>query len=377
MALPSADLVSAARREPRLFAPRARDETPRPAPGGRERLTGVPVQRFDGYRRLRPVTSGLTKPLVIEDPGISAVLIASVALHALLIAAFVIEGARHAHGSPQGTEAPQVQMMFETPTARSGMEGPQTENPGGATTPVTPPKPSSEEQASQSEEKQQQDSKESRPTPAVPTPENPAAPTAPQSPSAELPLPAPAPVNPATAPSGRTSVAHTHAHRPSTHRAPTHSVNPFANPMDLSFGEAPPMPRARHGRHGGSGAPIDMSLGPLVTNGQINAPYMTRNSIRGVSDDYGNEVDRWIRSHMYYPEDAIRNGEEGPSSVHVVLDRQGRVKSVRLTGQSGSYALDAATTGMFQGAKLPPVPPDMKGDHFDIDLTINYILIRR
>ena len=43
---------------------------------------------------------------------------------------------------------------------------------------------------------------------------------------------------------------------------------------------------------------------------------------------------------------------------------------------SGSYALDDATEGMFRGAHLPPVPPDMQGDHFDIDLTVNYILIR-
>ncbi|NVN41509.1 energy transducer TonB, partial [Ameyamaea chiangmaiensis] len=139
----------------------------------------------------------------------------------------------------------------------------------------------------------------------------------------------------------------------------------------------PAPPRARRGRSGGAGAPIDLSVGPLVKDGQINAPYSTRTTIRGVSEDYEGEIDRWIRSHMYYPEDAARNGEDGPSSVHVVLDRSGHVKAVRLTGQSGSYSLDAATTGMFRNAQLPPVPPDMKGDHFDIDLTINYILIRR
>ena len=30
----------------------------------------------------------------------------------------------------------------------------------------------------------------------------------------------------------------------------------------------------------------------------------------------------------------------------------------------------------YRNAKLPPVPPDMSGDHFDVDLTIDYILIR-
>ena len=63
--------------------------------------------------------------------------------------------------------------------------------------------------------------------------------------------------------------------------------------------------------------------------------------------------------------------------MHVELDRDGHVTKVRLTGQSGSYYLDAATVGMFRNAQLPPVPPDMQGDTFPIDLTINYILIRR
>lgn len=349
---------------------------PRPVSSGFERLIGA-VPRFAGYRRLKPVTARMMRPQVMEDSGVTTVLIASVAAHILLIAAIMIEGARHAHGNPQATQEPQVQMMFEAPTSRSGMEGQQADNPGGVETNQKTPNPSSEQKASESEEKPKEETQESRPTPATPTPDNPAAPQLQQDRSADLPLPAPAPVNPATAPSGRTSTSHSRTHRPSTHHAPTHSSNPFANPMDLSFGAAPPQSRTRHGRHGGSHAPIDMSLGPLVTNGKINAPYMTRNTIKGVSDDYGNEIDAWIRRHMYYPEDAIHNGEEGPSSVHVVLDRTGHVKSVRLTGQSGSYSLDAATTGMFQNAKLPPVPPDMKGDHFDIDLTINYMLIRR
>jgi len=367
------------RREPRLFAPRDRETAVhQPAPGGRERLIGAFVPAFLGYRRLKPTTAGLMKPQVIEDSGIATVLAASVALHAMLLALIALESARHAHGTPQGQQQPQVEMMFDAPPAKSGMAGPHTDNPGGQTNPVQTQNPSAQQRA-ESEEKESAQSAESRPTPATPTPEAPTAPPIPQAPSAELPAPTPevSHVTPGTAPSGRNTTAHTHAQHHAAHRSHSSSNNPFANPMNLSFGEAPAPTRQRRGRYGGSGAPIDMSLGPLVTNGQLNAPYTTHNSIRGVSEDYGSEIDRWIRSHMYYPEDAIHNGEDGPSSVHVVLDRSGHVKTVRLTGQSGSYSLDAATTGMFQNAKLPPVPPDMKGDHFDIDLTINYILIRR
>jgi TonB family protein len=159
--------------------------------------------------------------------------------------------------------------------------------------------------------------------------------------------------------------------RPSPSRSA--SSSPFSHPMDLSFSEAPGPQRQRTGRAGGSHAPVDMSLGPLVKNGHLNTPYATV-GIKGVSSDYGNEIDGWIRRHLYYPPDAAQRGEDGASHVHVVIDRSGHVKSARLVDSAGFFALDDSTTGMFRNATLPPVPDDMAGDHFDIDLTVNYIL---
>lgn len=364
------------RNEPLLFAPAAASlRAPPPVKGSRFRFSHH-EPRTGLEPDVKPASASLIRPQVLEDPGVTTVLVASAIAHALLIGLLLLEGARHARGLPEGIEQPQVEMMF-APPSRSGMAGPHEDKPGGEEKPSQShdaPSASSPEQ----QQEQQPDQAESTPTPAVPTPTPPAAPPVPEGPSTELPkTQTDRPVSPGIAKSGRQTQTRAHSHRSSRRPTTRQSDNPFANMTTLDFGEAPSTPRRQRGRRGGSGAPIDMSLGPLSTNGQINAPFMTRNSIRGVSDDYGSEIDRWIRAHLYYPEDAIKNGEDGPSSVHVVLDRDGRVKSVRLTGQSGSYSLDAATTGMFQGAHLPPVPPDMKGDHFDIDLTINYILIRR
>ncbi|WP_408734893.1 energy transducer TonB [Asaia platycodi] len=346
-----------------------------PMAGTRAKLSHY-EPKTDAEPAVKPAGASLIRPQILEDSGVTTVLIASAIAHALLIAMLIYESAHHAHGLPNGMEQPQVEMMF-APPSQSGMAGPHEDKPGGEEKPSTShDSPSASSQETQQE--QQPDEQESTPTPATPTPTPPAAPPVPEGPSTEIPkTQTDRPVSPGIAKSGRQSQTRAHSHRSSRRPTPKQSDNPFANMTTLDFGEAPSTPRRQRGRRGGSGAPIDMSLGPLSTNGQINAPFMTRNSIRGVSDDYGSEIDRWIRAHLYYPEDAIKNGEDGPSSVHVVLDRTGRVKSVRLTGQSGSYSLDAATTGMFQGARLPPVPPDMKGDHFDIDLTINYILIRR
>ncbi|GBR49390.1 energy transducer TonB [Gluconobacter roseus] len=359
------------KREPQLFAPSARIVPARPqhAPAGtRERLRDyVPPSVA-----VRPVLTPMMRPQTIVENGPTVPFIFSAGLHAAILA-FLLMQHHGMHGSPAGQEQPQVEMVFDAPPSKSSMRGPRAREEGGA-----PPPPSAQSPQETQENQQQPEKEQSTPTPAVPTPETPSAPDVPQEPSAELPktAPTPAPVTPGAAPSQRSQQTSPHAHR-AQRSVRSDRNNPFAHPMDLSFGEQPSPYRRHRGRASGSGGPIDMSLGPLSLNGAINAPYQTRTSVKGVSEDYGGEIDRWIRAHMYYPEEAARAGEDGPSSVHVVLDRSGRVKSVRLMSQSGSYSLDAATTGMFQGAHLPPVPPDMKGDHFDIDVTINYILIRR
>ena len=239
-------------------------------------------------------------------------------------------------GKPQ--EAQPVEMMYEHP-GRSGMSGQPHSTP-------SPPPPAQEQQ----------------PVPELQPPA--AAPPVPVPPLPPLPeLP-----SPEALPQKLTSA------KPQ-HQPTAHDTSPLSHPMDLSFSRAPTHHRA--GRPPGAGGAIDLSLGPMVQNGQLLTPYASATSIRGVSSDYEAELSAWIRRHMYYPEEAARHGEDGPSHVHVVLDRQGQVKSIRLVSSSGSYTLDDATQGMFRGATLPPVPPDMSGKAFDVDLTIDYILIRR
>lgn len=156
------------------------------------------------------------------------------------------------------------------------------------------------------------------------------------------------------------------------------SNNPFANMQTLDFSENPNKSRRRAARNRlpqGARSGVDMSTGPLVKNGKINVPYAAKINIRGVNDAYGDEINAWIREHLYYPPDAAKNGEDGSASVHVALNRDGYVLSVSLTNSSGSDTLDAAITGMFRGARLPKIPPDLP-DHFELDLTINYILLR-
>jgi len=304
----------------------------------RLRAPGAPMSR---RRRLRDRLGGR-----LAGSGL-AHLLALVLLSALF--------ARE-HTGGQMAEPQPVEMLFDH-RGSSGGVGPTTPNPPThAAEQPAPPRQA---------------------PPPLPPPPPPRAETAPELPAPPPPLPEAALPEPLPLPQPQPQPPS--VPQPSTRAAPQarHAPSPFAHPMDLSFSQAVPHPRTRSGRPGGGGAPINLSIGPLVRNGQLNTPYASTTTIRGVSDDYEAELSNWIRRHMYYPEDAARRGEDGPSRVVVKLDRQGNVRSIRLVSSSGSWALDDATQGMFRGARLPPVPPDMAGDHFDVDLTIDYILIRR
>lgn len=263
-------------------------------------------------------------------------------VHGLVLVLLSVMFAQQDGGRPQ-EQAP-VDMVYEKP-GTSGMAGPSSPEEAASPPPAKP-------------------LPDLRPPAPLPPAEPPPVPETVPLPELQVPEPLPKPLPPPPQPAPV---------RPQAQR----SSSPLSHPMDLSFPQARTPPRARRGRASGSAAPMDLSLGPMVQGGKLLTPYASTSTIKGVSDDYGDEIGAWIRRHMYYPEEAARKGEDGPSHVHVVLDRQGRVKSIRLVDSSGSLLLDDATQGMFRNAQLPPVPPDMSGNSFDVDLTIDYILIRR
>jgi protein TonB len=265
-------------------------------------------------------------------------------VHGLVLALLSLLFAQH-DGRPPQEQTP-VDMVYDHP-GQAGTVGPSSPDTAG-TPPAAKPVP------------------QLQPPAPVPPAEPPPVPEIPKLPELQVPEPLPVPVPVPPPPPQQVPIR----------RQAQPSTSPFSHPMDLSFSQAPSLPRARHGRPAGSTAPMDLSLGPLVRDGRLLTPYASTSSIKGVSDDYGDEIGAWIRRHMFYPEEAARRGEDGPSHVQVVLDRQGQVKSIRLVNSSGSHALDDATEGMFRNARLPPVPPDMTGNSFDVDLTIDYILIR-
>ena len=349
----------------------ARRPTQAPLPieprGPAPQLPAQPGGRRDGtLQRARLVVAGLplARRMRLRGGRLDRPLGGSTALHVLLLVLLAL--LYGSEGGPQPpTDQPPVEMVF----GKSGMVGNPVSADAGSGHPPAPVAPTP-------------------PTPPTPQPQPEVSPEPPSEAPPEQPLVPPVPVpvpdlEPLPMPEAPPETRQAQRPRPPTRiplrtaRPATQRSSPFSHPQDFSFEQGEPGPqRYRSGRVSGSHAPVDLSLGPLVKNGRLNTPFATV-GIKGVSDDYEAEIDAWIRRHLYYPPDAAQRGEDGPSHVHVVLDRSGHVKGVSLVTSSGSYALDDATMGMFRNAHLPQVPPDMVGDHFDIDLTVNYVLIRK
>ncbi len=156
------------------------------------------------------------------------------------------------------------------------------------------------------------------------------------------------------------------------------SSNGFPPPTNFSFGgpvvpsphryAAPNVPGARQ--------PLNFSLGSINRGAGQQQPFAT---FRGgqVGADWRNALRRWLDEHAYYPRQAADAGEDGDVVVHVVAMPDGRVVSATITSRSGSQWLDMAARSMFDGAVLPPIPPDVANPTFSFDLTMHYVLIRR
>ncbi len=203
-------------------------------------------------------------------------------------------------------------------------------------------------------------------------------------PAAEAPAPTPTP--PAPAPAKPPPVPQPREQRVERVPTPTRprrevrrssrSSNPFQNLTDLSLTPEMGQPSthaSRRGR-GGSGAAVNLSIGPLVQGGRMTMPFSIRGA-NGMTSDYESLLDDWVNRHKYYPQSAADRGHDGQVSLHVVWDRDGKVLSVRVNYGSGDTDLDDAWVGLFRGAHLPPPPPDVPGDPIEYDMIMNYELL--
>jgi TonB family protein len=146
-------------------------------------------------------------------------------------------------------------------------------------------------------------------------------------------------------------------------------------PNGVQVGPQAAAPQPQAGRPQGRG--LDTTVDPRFIEGRPSADPSVRVTGAQVGADWRAAFRRWLDQNIRYPERAIQLGEDGTVRVRVIANPDGTVRSVQLVGPSTSPSLNFGTTFPFQGARLPAFPPPADPNGVTIDLTVNYILIRR
>ncbi len=84
---------------------------------------------------------------------------------------------------------------------------------------------------------------------------------------------------------------------------------------------------------------------------------------------------KWTQARLYYPEEAIREHQQGDSVVYLKFDRSGRVLASNIYRSSRSAFLDGAWVDVFRNATVPAFTPDMKEDTTEVLFTLHYVLV--
>lgn len=90
---------------------------------------------------------------------------------------------------------------------------------------------------------------------------------------------------------------------------------------------------------------------------------------------YHSQLLKWTYKHIRYPKRAVSRGHEGSVRVAVVIDRQGKVKSVSEVESSKHDALNREALNAVDRAKpFPPMPETLQGSEFAFSLPIQFRL---
>jgi protein TonB len=267
-------------------------------------------------------------------------LMAAVALHILILgAALLLPGI-----DPPDDEIVTVDLVMEEQGAAGSAGGAETAaaKPAVATAqPAQAPQPKPAVKAVPRPQPQPIAQPKPRPQPAKPPPQSAPTPLATIEPVPPPPLET-APPEPKPA---------------ETMPGVTASVGTLVDPRGASPGSGGSGPGGKKGAgHGTSGS------GPGVA-GEGTGP----------GDEYFERLRRWLAKHKHYPQDALKQKQQGTVTVAFVLARDGTVLSADIERSSGYPLIDAATLDMMRKASpVPPLPDHFKGERIKIALPIDY-----
>jgi protein TonB len=124
-------------------------------------------------------------------------------------------------------------------------------------------------------------------------------------------------------------------------------------------GSNQPLPPGVGGRGRGDQGPGLAAVG----NGAHNGP----------GDDYLDAVRRWVTRYKKYPEDAVKQKQEGVVQLGFKFTRDGMVTDAWIEKSSGFPALDQAALAMIHAASpIPKVPDRYQGDTLTLVMPENF-----
>jgi protein TonB len=134
----------------------------------------------------------------------------------------------------------------------------------------------------------------------------------------------------------------------------------------MSFGNSsptPPMPNAQTG--------LNLSL--PQSNWQSDTQQSV--SIQGnIGADWQAGFNKWVYAHLYYPDAAAKQGQQGTVTVQFTAHKDGHVTGLKMTDSSGSPFLDQAWSGIFLNNLLPKFPPG-SDNSINITATVRYMIV--
>jgi protein TonB len=150
-------------------------------------------------------------------------------------------------------------------------------------------------------------------------------------------------------------------------RQPRHSQYQVMNNMSLGNGSSPQPAPSFTGKPG-----LNLQLSQSDLNSMI-APQI---SVEGnIGQDWMDGFNKWVNDHIYYPQAAVENNQQGTSVIQFTVHRDGSVTGVHLLSSAGSTFLDQAWLGIFLHNNVPAFPVGTKSDTIKITAALQYELL--
>ena len=93
----------------------------------------------------------------------------------------------------------------------------------------------------------------------------------------------------------------------------------------------------------------------------------------GVVARYAGVLKGWLQKNMHYPRAARLAGQEGEVVVRFIIDRNGKVQSIKLESRSGFSLLDREAKEMIErGDPFPAMPEEMPGQALEVRVPVSF-----